>query len=107
MVDRPSASGAPPYAFEYAGGASLAVTTTTGRVALAGGGKQMLVTNPGSVQVYVEPGSSTVSATVASQCILPGTQVLMSIANIDTVTHVAAITATGAATIQISTGYGV
>ncbi len=93
-----------PYAFEPAGGASLACTASTDRVALAGNGEQALIANPGSVAVYVEFGSSTVVATTASLCVLPGTQILLTIP--ENSTHIAGITSSGASTIQISTGWG-
>lgn len=100
-----------PVPFEVAGGASLAVTSTTGSVALAGGGEDAIVTNPGQFPVYIAFGTSGVAATVASQCILPGTQVAFRIPEPSQVraTHLAAITSSAAqtATIQVSTGKGV
>lgn len=71
--------GATPFPFKPSGGASLACTGSTGSVALAGTGEQVLVTNAGSAAVYIEMGASAVTATTAGLPVLPGTQVLLTI----------------------------
>jgi hypothetical protein len=109
MSTRSDRQGSTPYPFEPSGGATLAVTTTSGSVALAGSGDQAVVTNPGTVAVYAEFGTSTVVATVASLCVLAGASVLVTIPETSAgvkATYLAAITATGTATIQASTGWG-
>lgn len=105
------------YPFEpYNGGqgATLAVTTASGRVALLGASPNnvICVTNTGSEFVFVRYGDSTVTADTGCYAIGPGIQVLLSLpppANAGQValpTHIAAVTSTGTTAIQVSMGYG-
>ena len=92
---------------------NLAVTTTSGRVAKTalptnsgGAPHEMRLVNNGSVTVFVEFGNSTVVATVAgSMPVLPGTVESFQVNAFQT--HVAAITASGTATLYATTGLGV
>ena len=101
--------GATPYPFKPSGGVSLACTSTTGSTALSGTGDQVLVTNTGLVPVHVAFGAAAITATTASQAILPMSQVLLTLPEVSSgvpATYVAGITASGSATIQVSTGLG-
>ena len=102
--------GATPYPFEPSGGITIAVTSTTGSAALAGTGEQALVTNLGTVPLFVEFGTSAVTATTASLCVLPQSQVLVTLPETSAgvrATHAAVISTSLATTSQISTGWGV
>lgn len=101
--------GATPFPFKPSGGASLACTGSTGSVALAGTGEQVLVTNAGSAAVYIEMGASAVTATTAGLPVLPGTQVLLTIPESSAgtrATHLAGITDGNSVTIKAYTGWG-
>lgn len=108
----PPTVGNTPFAFTPLGGATLAVTSTTGSVALAGDGNQALVTNHGTKVAFVEFGATGVTATTASMAVLPGTQVLVTIpysSGQTKSTHMAALTASSSetTTLQVSTGNGI
>jgi hypothetical protein len=103
--------------FYFMGGINIAPTTSSATAALVGSGRSILVTNYGSVAIFVEQGASTVTATTASQCVLPGDAVLLSRLMIDDATqpagaskrlatHIAHITAADTGSGQISTGNG-
>lgn len=90
---------------------NLAVTSTTGNVALgtlpSTGGGNIMVTNTGTAMVFIEfGGASTIEAAVAtSSPVLAGSQVVFAIG--PAVTHFAAITGTGTATVYATPGQGV
>ena len=103
------------YPFEPYGaglGASLACTTSSGRVALVGSSLGTvtcaMICNTGSVWVFVLLGNSTVTATTSCMAIPPGACALVSLTTQGTPlpTHIAGITASGTATIQVTLGYG-
>ena len=91
-----------------AGTVNLSATTASSRVAFistSGYAGSMYVQNFGSVTVFVETGSSTVTAAVATGFPIPaGGGRLIRARNNDT--HLAAITATGSATVYITPGRG-
>jgi hypothetical protein len=102
------------YPFEPYGsglGASLACTTSSGRVALSGTTVQVncaLICNTGSVWVFVLFGDVTVAATTSCMAVPPGACSLVSLTTQGQAipTHIAGITASGSATIQVTLGYG-
>lgn len=90
---------------------NLAVTGTTGSVALGTGGgasgtPQVMVTAPAGGQiVFIKFGSSSVAAVAATDTpILPGTAQIFTPPG--GTTHVAAITATSTQTLYFTTGHG-
>lgn len=86
---------------------NVAATTTTGNVAInkpEGASCQVEIYNSGSVPVFVKKGDSTVAATTAGRPVAPGATILDSIGA--GVTHFAAITASGTATVYFTTGEG-
>jgi Na+/serine symporter len=87
---------------------NLAVTTTTGSVALtasANSSKEVRLYNRGTVEVFVTFGASTVTATTTtSMPLAPGAAEVFGVASDET--HVAAITASGTATLYATTGRG-
>lgn len=101
-----------PYPFRRTGGARAAALTNTGAtpVALpATIGDQLLITNLGDEHIYIEVDLSTVEASTSSQCILSGTQVLLSIpilANDRNPTHFAVFSVAGTQEVQVSRGWG-
>lgn len=88
-----------------AGTATLSATATTGSAALVGNGPNLLVTNAGTATVFVELGVSGVTATVAAGLpILSG--MCMALGRPPRATHIAGITASGTATVYVTTGDG-
>ena len=88
---------------------TLAVTATTGNVALGGTGSQVLIQNAGSDYAFVNFGDSSVTASVtfptASVPVRPSSSLLVTVP--DTFTTVAAIClATKTTTIYITRGNG-
>lgn len=86
---------------------TVAATTTSGstRVALVGGGPNLLVTNAGTATAFVEIGSSTATAaTTTGFPVLSG--MCVSIGRPAGSTHAVAITASGTATVYVTTGDG-
>lgn len=93
---------------------TLAVTATTGRVALVGAGSVVMVKNAGSTECFIAVGSVTVTATAGgaitaasdgSFSILPGEIAAYTIA-LDA-THIAGICAgSGTTTLRIARGEG-
>lgn len=102
------------YPFEpYGGGqgASLTASTATSRVAMVGTTATVnsaLIINTGTVWVNVQVGNSTVTATTSSMAIPPGAYALISLTTQGSPvpTHLAAITTTGTAVVQVTLGYG-
>jgi hypothetical protein len=88
--------------------ANLAVTSTTGRVALdnlTNQSRSVRVFNSGAVVVFLEFGGSTVEAAAATSLpVGPGATEWFEIGG--AVTHVAGITASGTATVYFSEGMG-
>ena len=91
-------------------GASITATTVNGRVALVGvsaNAPYALICNQSTVWVSVQFGDSTVVATTASMAVPPGACALVTITSPTGAmpTHMAAITGTGTAFVQITMGY--
>jgi hypothetical protein len=84
---------------------SLAVTTTTGNVALTGNGEQLELTNAGTATVFVALGGTSVTAAVTDYPVLTGSSKLIT-RNPDSHTRIAGITAAGTATLYITVGRG-
>jgi hypothetical protein len=96
-----------PYPFEMVNGGegvSLSLTTASGRAAMVGDGRQVLVSNLGYVVAHLAFGNSSVVATAAFTAIFPGIPYTLTVPQ--DATHVAGITADGATTVQITRGYG-
>jgi len=87
---------------------NIAATTSTARVALADGtssGRSVRICNDGLVTVFIAFGNSAIEATAAAGIpIKPGMVEAMEFGK--GVTHVAAITAAGSATIYFTVGQG-
>jgi hypothetical protein len=105
---------ATPYAFEPTGGTSLTASTTTGRVALpVVPGDQAIISNTGTVWVYVCFGDVTVEATTSRLAIPPSSQVIVTVPfqagsnETNRATYIAAITASSTAFVQVERGLGV
>jgi hypothetical protein len=100
----------PGKAFAPAGNTvNLAVTTSTARVALTApataGGYQVRIYNAGSATAFIRFGTVAIDAATATSMPVPSGQTeVFTVAS--TVTHVAAITASGSATLYATTGYG-
>jgi hypothetical protein len=84
---------------------SVAATTSTGNVALTGNGEQLEVQNTGAVTVFVNLGTSAVTAAVTDYPVLAGQSKLIT-RNPDGHTYLAAITASGTATVYVTIGRG-
>lgn len=87
---------------------SLTAGTSTGSVALTGGGSgsNVRVYNSGTVVAFVNFGTSTVTAAVASGMpIAPGAVEMFTLPQ--SVTHAAAITAAGTPVLYFTTGQGI
>jgi hypothetical protein len=89
---------------------SLAVSATTGSVALGAFSfafpRTVRIVNPaGGADVYVKFGTSDVDAAATDMLIPVGATEKISVA--PSVTHIAAITASGTATLNITSGHGV
>lgn len=85
---------------------SLAVTSTTGRVALFSNteSKTLYVGNTGTSVLYFRQGDSTVNATTASVFLGPNASITVD--RISGATHVAAITDSGnTATLKVALSY--
>lgn len=90
-----------------AGTVTVAATTTSGStaVALVGVGSDLLVYNAGSSEVFFEQGTSSVTAATATGLgVGPGAY--LCIGRLGGATHVAAITASGTASVRVTTGEG-
>lgn len=88
--------------------ASLAATTSSGAAALdsepATADFQVRIYNAGTATVFIKAGSSTVAAAVTD---LPVPAGAVEVLTVRGVTHIAGITAGGAATIYFTVGEGV
>lgn len=82
---------------------SLAVTTTTGRVATVGDASTIRIYNAGTATVFVKFGGSSVTAATTDMPIPAG---VVETFRTGTLTHVAAITASGTATLYVTSGEG-
>ncbi|MGZ3398164.1 MAG: hypothetical protein ACXWKX_03285 [Caulobacteraceae bacterium] len=91
-------------AFNVTGNTSLAVTTSSARVALPSADTTVLIRNPGAVSVFVRFGGSSVTAATTDFEIPAGWAFAF---NADVNTYVAAITGSGSATLSVSTGTGI
>jgi hypothetical protein len=94
-----------------AGTVTVAATTTSGstRVALVGGGRNLLITNAGSGTAFIEFGTSTATAaTTTGMPLLSGEILCIGRPDVSgaPATHAVAITATGTATVYVTTGDG-
>lgn len=84
------------------GSASLLAGPTSSRVAMAGTGPILRISNGGSVPVFLSFGDSTVSATVAAGLLIqPGASEPFTEPSAG-LTHFAAITETGNARVSVS-----
>lgn len=92
-----------------AGTVTISCANTTSATALVvpsdNNTRQIEISNAGSVAVFVQPGISTVTATVAaSYPILAGQTKVITVPY--TTTHLACISASGTQTVYVSTGFG-
>lgn len=88
---------------------TISATTSSAATALptvgADNQRQIEIQNAGAANVFVETGSSTITAATASGYpILPGQSKVITIQR--TVTHIATISASGTQTLYVSTGIG-
>jgi hypothetical protein len=90
----------------YGSGETISATTSSSRVALTNAQftESIVLTNTGSDFAYVRPGTSTVVATAADYCLLPGQQV--SVTRNDGVTHVAALAGSSSTSVHVIPGQG-
>lgn len=91
-------------------GSSLSASTTSSNVALVGASVNApyaLVCNQSAVWVSIQFGNSTVQATTSSMSLPPGACALITISIVGQPmpTHMAAITTTGTAVLQVTMGY--
>jgi hypothetical protein len=91
-------------------GASITATTSSSRVALIGASANApyaLVCNQSAIWVSVQFGDSTVIATTASMSVPPGACALVTITPTSGAipTHMAAITSSSTAFVQVTVGY--
>lgn len=102
------------YPFEPFGsgqGASITCSSSSTRTALVGTTSQVncaLICNTGAVWAFVLLGDSSVNATTANMAIPPGACSLISLSTQGQAvpTHIAGVTASGTATLQVTLGYG-
>jgi hypothetical protein len=85
------------------GAASLAVTSSTGRVALPNAEASALVCNAGSVTVYYKLGTVAVTAATTDYPLLAG---YCNGISVGVNTHIAAITSSGTSTLVLTQGTG-
>ena len=83
---------------------SISVTTSSARVNVAGAGNTLRLANVASTECFVKLGDSTVTA-ATTDLSMPANSTLF-LAVFDSTTYVAAITASGTATLRISRGDG-
>lgn len=90
--------------FTPGGSATLAVTSTTGRIALAASGNQVLIYSAGTAPAFIKFGTATVEAAVTDIAIPSGFNRIFTIP--PGATHVAGITASSTATLYFTRGDG-
>lgn len=88
----------------YTQGVTLTATTTSSRSACGQGSMSLVVSNLGTVAVYVRVGTSTVTATAADYVVLPGQQV--SLTKFQDHTHIAALSVSGSQSVHVIPGEG-
>jgi len=76
---------------------AISATTTTGRIALLATAPYLRILNIGTVVTFVKLGDVTVTAVAADFAIAPNESVIIAKGN--TYTHIAAMTASGTATV--------
>ena len=91
---------------------SISATTSSSATALSSvpvGRFHLRIFNAGSATVFITRGGSTVAATTSSYPVPSGAIEVITINNPDAnpVTHVAAITASGTATVYFTVGWGI
>ena len=91
-------------------GASITASTSSSSVALVGASESApyaCICNQGAGWASIQFGSSTITATTSSMSIPPGSRIFLNIAVLGQVfpTHMAAITSSGTAFLQITMGY--
>lgn len=91
-------------AFNPVGTTTLAVTTTSARVAFPTADPTAVIRNTGTADAYLVFGTNTVVATTGTGTLLPAGQAVAY--NVGTATNVAAITASGSTNLSITTGTG-
>lgn len=89
---------------------NIAATTSTGNVALGGsgyghGGISVRIYNAGPATVFIEFGTSAVTAATATSIPVPAGAIETQVVG-PAITHVAAITASGTATVYFTPGQG-
>lgn len=91
--------------FIPSGAASLTVSSVSSNIAFPSAGSTLvaLLTNQGAVPIYYRAGNNTVTATTADKPVFPGQSVPLPQG---TSTNIAAVTATGTATLAIQSGTG-
>ncbi len=92
--------------FTPGGTVSLAVTATTGSVALSAAGSSVEVQNTGLTICFVKLGASAVTAAVTDYPVPAGQSKVIG-RNPNTDTYIAAITSSGTTTLYATTGEGV
>lgn len=90
-------------AFNPKGDTTLAVTTTSARVALPTADKSVLIRNTGSSDAYIAFGTVAVNAATTNTLIPAGQAVAF---DVGTGTYIAAITASGSTSLAVTTGTG-
>lgn len=86
-------------------GTFTAGASSTNRLAFAGGGTSLLVTNAGTIAAFIKPGSASVEATTTDWLVAPGASRFFTVAGSDT--HVAATTGqVTTATVYVQRGDG-
>lgn len=83
---------------------SLAVTTTTGAVNVTGNGTTLRLANVAATECFIKLGTSAVTAATTDFSMPANSQIFLTASN--AITYVAAITASGTATLRISRGDG-
>lgn len=91
-------------AFNPVASTSLAVTSTTARVAFPSADASVLIRNTSTADAYLVFGTNTVVATTGTGTLLPAGQAVAYA--VGTATNVAAITASGTTSLAITTGTG-
>jgi hypothetical protein len=91
--------------FRPTGTVTLAASTTSASVALAGGGDSVVVTNPTTSLAYVRFGSdATVPATAADMPVLPNTRVMLGVNSL--IGYAMAILVSGSGGLLLTRGDG-